>query len=286
VSAGSDEGALLRGYLLATLPEPDRLDLAARYFGDDELFERLEAAEAELIDAYVAGELSETERQRFEETLTTFPGRSDRVAFARALRAMPPATVGQVPRRSAPSAALGALAAALAVAAIGGIWVARRTAGYEAELRSLRAERDRLASSQRDLSAELERLRERLASVGVPGTAGPVGRTVTFFLTAGLTRGAAGGNLVRIPSEAALVRLELPVAPPLAARYRARLEHADGGERLRRDGLIATRTAGAPVVVFDVDAAALPAGDYVLFLEDLSGSRPEPLEEFSFRIVR
>jgi hypothetical protein len=286
VSAGSDEDALLREYLLSTLPESERLDLASRYFADDELFARLEEAETDLIDAYVAGDLSEEERRRFEETLATFPGRADRVAFARALRALrseetPPGRAG---RRAASS--WWAVAAALAVAGIGGIWMLRQAAGYEAQLERLRAERDRLAQSQRDLTAELERLRRSLAAAVSPGSTDPVARTVTFLLTAGLTRSVSSANVVAIPADAGRVRLELPVDAPPAASYRARLERVDGTELLRRDHLTASRGRSGLQVVLELDAALLPADDWVLFLEDLSAPAAEPIAEYAFRVVR
>jgi hypothetical protein len=47
-------------YLLGELPEPERAKLEDQYLGDDETFERLVAAEEQLIFKYVRGALSAT----------------------------------------------------------------------------------------------------------------------------------------------------------------------------------------------------------------------------------
>ena len=295
MSSRQDEGALLRSYLLAELPESERLELAARYFGDDELFERLEAAEADLIDDYVSGELSSEERRLFEQSLKVFPGRTDRVTFARALRRVPPenaAVDDSSGERGSParrSGAIWGIAAAILLAAAGVLWTARRTAAYEEELRRLRADRDRLAQQHRDLSARLQELRGRMAVLDRNPTldpSDPLSRVVSFLLTAGLQREATGGNTLRIPADAAIVRLRLPIEIEPSARYRARIQRADGKELLRRTGLRPNRTPQGSVILLEVGAQALSEGDHVVLLEDVSGSDPVPVEEYFFRVAR
>ena len=73
-------------YLLGELAEEECDRLEEAYFATQEGFEELQAVEAELTDAYVAGQLSPERRVRFESRLV--PGEHGDVQFARALRAV------------------------------------------------------------------------------------------------------------------------------------------------------------------------------------------------------
>ena len=292
MNASSDENALLRGYLLATLPEPERLELAARYFADDELFERLQAAEADLVDDYVTGELGPRERQLFEESLKTFPGRAERVAFARALQRVPPGgaaseTLAERPTKPGLGSRYWATAAALLLAALVGLWAARQSTRQQEELRGLLQERDRLAERERQLSAEVRDLRSLLdSSRRAAETEPPVDRVAAFLLTAGLSRDTAATNRLRIPPTATRVRLDLPISPEPAARYRAAIQRPDGSDVSRRDGLQPSRVSSGPALSLELPATDLPDGDYVALVEDVRSGSPEPVAEFFFRVVR
>ncbi len=56
-----------RRYLLGDLSEAQRTSVEEEYFTDDDAFERLLAAEHDLVDDYVRGTLPPTERERAEE---------------------------------------------------------------------------------------------------------------------------------------------------------------------------------------------------------------------------
>jgi hypothetical protein len=79
-------------YLLGELPEPERTKLEDEYLGDDETFERLVAAEEELIYTYVRGGLSPTQHSGFERLFLQTPERRSRVEFATAFIACLEAT--------------------------------------------------------------------------------------------------------------------------------------------------------------------------------------------------
>jgi len=74
---------LLADYLLGRLPEEEQLRLEAAYLADPEAQEELVALEAELIDAYVRGELGPVERQGLEAGLLASPRGRARLDFAR-----------------------------------------------------------------------------------------------------------------------------------------------------------------------------------------------------------
>jgi hypothetical protein len=75
----------LTAYLLGKLPEPERLELAARYFEDDELFDRLLEVEDDLLDRYVRGQLDGADRKGFESYLRRLPEGKRKALTAAAL---------------------------------------------------------------------------------------------------------------------------------------------------------------------------------------------------------
>jgi hypothetical protein len=79
-------------YLLGELPEPERTKLEDEYLGDDETFERLVAAEEELVYTHVRGGLSPTQHSGFEQLFLQTPERRSRVVFATAFIACLEAT--------------------------------------------------------------------------------------------------------------------------------------------------------------------------------------------------
>src|SRR5262245_47380928 len=71
-------------YLLGDLSEEEQSLVAAQLF-TDRYYERLQSVEAELIEDYVRGELSDGERDHFENIFLAAPHRREQVEFARAM---------------------------------------------------------------------------------------------------------------------------------------------------------------------------------------------------------
>lgn len=72
-------------YLLGELGERERAEIERAYFEDAERFQELEAAEAELIDAYVRGELLEAQARHFKIRVDESRDLTERVELARSL---------------------------------------------------------------------------------------------------------------------------------------------------------------------------------------------------------
>src|ERR1044072_1984218 len=87
MGSGSKEDDRLVRYLLGLMPEEEAARMEEVYLANDELNDDLQAAERELIDRYVEGSLSKTEREQFESFFLCSPGRRERLRFAKALRA-------------------------------------------------------------------------------------------------------------------------------------------------------------------------------------------------------
>lgn len=113
----------LDGYLLGHLSDEESDALEVRLLHDRRFFDLAEAAEDDLVDRYVRGELKPDDRKRFERHLLPSDRLRERVATARALRSW---TEGQrAPRiaagegRVARLAWAAALLAAIAAGALG-----------------------------------------------------------------------------------------------------------------------------------------------------------------------
>lgn len=80
-----DKANITRQYLLGVLPDEDVSRLEEDFFADDQVFEEIQIAEDDLVDAYVCGKLSESDRQLFEQNLSKLPRLAERVKFAEVL---------------------------------------------------------------------------------------------------------------------------------------------------------------------------------------------------------
>src|SRR5262245_29618095 len=74
---------IIKQYLLNNLSEADREQFEEQYFEDDDLYRRLQVIEEELITDYVHGGLTAAERRLFDLHYSATPERRQRVEMAR-----------------------------------------------------------------------------------------------------------------------------------------------------------------------------------------------------------
>ncbi len=187
-------GKLIVRYLLGDLPEEEQARLEDLAFSDREYLQNIQAVESDLIDEYVRGELSDSERRQFERRFLASFERQQKVEFARALAKIVPEAgteeAAQPAMAFAPTswwdsfiASLRGLnpafkfsmAAAAVMLVIGASWLITETLRLRAEVAQLQAQQQsrqrqeeilqQQAASARerseDLAAQLERERER-----------------------------------------------------------------------------------------------------------------------------
>jgi hypothetical protein len=272
VSGPLEEGRLT-AYLLGRLSPDEEEGIELEYLRGGEEYERLLAAEDDLIDAYAAGRLSADDARRFEERFLASPERRERVAFAKALRAH--AAAGR-DRREAPrrSPLLLPIAAALPVAlAAGWLFVSQR------ELRTeLARQREQYASQERasaEQQARIARLEEDLAH------ARSASGVASWRLEPGFERDTTRAAILSVPDGVAAVRLELTLGPAApSGPFTARVETPEGRTVVALEGL---RPGGGGRVEVVVPAAALTGGTYVVILE--AGTPRETVETYRFRVA-
>ena len=290
-----DRQDALRRYVLGTSPddELERIDDELSR-GAEATFEELAVAEADLLDAYAAGELSIAERRQLEEIYgATATGRR-RLAFASALRRKAARTAAT--RR--PTPAWLPLAAAIAVVALGSALFGWRDHRLREQIGRL--ERAQQAAMQRSdhLSrqvetgrAEVATLREQLESAVRTSPLGELPRVATtlarIVLRPGLLREPSAVPELVLPFPVDEVELALELPGERYDSYRVALESPEGKALWRSERLVASARRGKPSLTVRVPARVLGDGTYVV---TVTGYTPrgamEPAAEYSFRARR
>jgi len=253
-------------YLIGDLTDAEQEETERRLLADESSFEALQVAEDELIDAYVRGELSAEDRERFQEHFLRTPSRRERLQFARAFHQAlheKTATSEELPWWRAffilPRIRLPLAAAALLVVACG-LWIL--------------VERWRPDDGARAGPG---------APASPPVSAGPI---ASFVLSPGLLRDSAPPPRLVLPAGVAAVemRLELEAGAALSD-YRCRLETAEGV--LIRDGVQPAIAIPGQAVTLRLSPELLASGDYILTLSGRAANQPyEVVASYSFRVIR
>jgi len=172
-----DRGNLI-AYLLHEMPETERDAFAERWFSDPELYRQLQMAEADLLDAYVRGTLSRTQRAQVDRYLLGSEHQRGKLAFARGLK-------GVLPERRRTVAHWAGLAAAAVLIMLAGatVWLGLRNVALQREIAELR--------------------RPQPVSGGV----------YAVELGSGTLRGPGSRMSVSLPAGASLVQIELELEP-------------------------------------------------------------------------
>jgi hypothetical protein len=196
------------------MPEEQRVALEDRWMEDPDLHQQLRGVEAELLDAYVRGRVSASERTSIESFLLTSDSQRRKLEFARALQ-----TAVLTPRPSArPWSMLAAVAASLVLGA--GIW----WMGWQ-----------NLA------------LRRELSSRSVETRASSGGLS-SALLRPDTTRGASEPKLIQTPSGTEIIRLELELdTGDENQSYAAEL--SSGGNRVWAEEPIRSAPRGSRFIV-------------------------------------
>jgi hypothetical protein len=267
-------------YLLGELTENECDKLEEAYFTREGGFEELLAIEQELIDSYVAGELSPAQRRRFERRFPVTDS-GDGIEFARVLRA------GL--RKAPPTPSRGAarwIAALAAVLILAGAWLAFRASSAPRRAPDAPGSAPVAASRDSPSPQPPAPVADEGADGGAPMQERPAPPSVRVTLAAGLLRAGAGMTRVVVPDGAERVVLTLLLESGSRSGLQAVLQTAAGKELYRRGGLDARPTGRGPGVDVPVPAHLLAAGDYVAVLQarDPAGHVSDQ-DEYAFRVV-
>lgn len=303
----------LRQFVLGALDDQTRLLIEERLVTVPETFEALELAEGALAEAYVDGELSPEDRQRFEQVYLTTTERCRQVTVLRLVRdrartrSRPPAQVARTPstKLTAPRGAARmprgrslAVAGSLGLAVGWSAWLMVQQASLERELAAVTRQRLDQQRTLAQMSNELAQLSARAADlegrsvVPAPGAAerarpvvsAPGAPATEDQLPGGVLRNPGPLGRVAIRPGAAVVSLILPLPDRAFSTYRAAVFGADGTELWSVAKLGATTAGGGRTLRVVAPSELLPAGDYEMRVSGVAVSgRVEPIATYPFR---
>ena len=254
-----------RRYLLAQMSDTEMCAVEEELLGSDSFLEQFLAAEGELIDEYVRGELSPDDQASFLHYLSRLPDRQQALRFAHALKdftdTSTPVSKPYTFRAFAPT---GLLAAATLVFAVVSAWSL-------VELSSARKE------------AELAR-GEAAASGTLRARVGEAGGSESVRLTAGRLRSVEGLSAIELPAEPRIVSFELDMSADDYQSYYVAIYNSDAVELLSLGGLRASASSEQVLLRFSVSSEHFQAGDFFISLMGVAGDgRVEPLARYDVR---
>ena len=273
-------------YLLGNLSEEEQVQVEDRAFADGDYMSALEATEADLIDAYVRGQLSQSDRRSFEFRFLTSPERRRKVEFARALATITSESKTQESRAAGreffmrafwgwnPVVQLAAGMVALMCIA-GGAWLVSENAAIRSRVAALEADR-------RDFDAREQTLRQRLSEEQAravalaaqnrePSEPARAPLVASLILVPGLSRAPTRVEQLVLSPSAQMARIEIQVeSRDDYPRFRAELRTRSGEEVLSRSNLTRQKSGPGFTVALDVPASALAVGDYELALKGIA----------------
>jgi hypothetical protein len=300
---------LLVKYLLGRLTEDEQASVEDRAFADRDFLSALDAVEADLIDAYVRGELSQEDRRAFEHRFLASPQRRRKVEFAQALRQVTDDAPPQPSRAPEPQSSwlalwnpfrawspalrfAGAMGAVLCVA--GGTWLAVENGSMRSRVAALETARHDLEGRTRTLQQELGQAQARadglaaLARNNTPATASRNPLMASLTLMAGPTRAESRTEQMVLDRGTQIAHIAIQLEPrDEYPRFRAEVHTRGGREVVTFGGLARQSAGGAQSVSMDVPASALATGDYEIALKGLrDGEAPQDIGYYYFRVQK
>ncbi len=270
----SDHGVeVLRRYVLGAATEEEAAAIEHEYFGGPDALNRVRAAEDDLIDEYVSGQLKPDEREDFERHYLTTPAHRRRVGVARALRTA--ASARPTPalwRWGWPAAAM---AAALIIVVLGVALVLRTRSVPE----TVAVDSPPSATAQPPPPPPPP----------VPEPVRPDAIVVVLSISPILVRGSDQPASLTIAPEADVVRLYLQGqgTERRFGRGRAVVRTVAGSEAWTGPALEIVGAKPHELASIDVPADRLPPDDYIVVLLEADASgRDVERHRYFFRVRR
>jgi len=315
---------IYREYLLGLLTEKKQNEIEERYFTDNEYFEKMLAAEYELVEAYIGGELSRRERKRFDEYLLPNPKWQQKVANIRALKHIvneesikfSPEKISLVQSfadwgRKFISSLLEpkmvvrfSYAMILFLVILGGVWTSREFRNLQTQIVNLEAEQSALSQKDKELGQQLgkqtdvanefaekfeQEKQQRLKLEQLLDKIKPQPTQMpAFSLQPGLLRDTGEQKRLVVPQAAQSIQFELIIDPVSEYQdYAVTIKTVEGNEIWSQTGVQAQKLAWGQKVILNIHAIALPQNDYILTLEGIvPGDDFEIVHNYFFSVLK
>jgi hypothetical protein len=283
-------------YLLGALPADEAERLDERTFVEEELAERLQTVEDDLVDSYAAGTLTGERLRRFESFYLASPRRRSKAAFAKGLQGAierstrqprpVPTTEPSVSRRRGfwwPLAAAAVLVVATGVLVQQNITLRRDLRDSE---RHVAVADQRAAAASQQLSVEQKTAAAAKQALAETRAAQPLGAVALVLLPQ--TRGVTSVPILVVPTATSSVPLTLALEAPGGASFEVALrDPATNGTIWRSPSLAPQRVRQTPMVPVALPATLLKTQHYALDLFELrSGRAREFVSSYAFEVAR
>ncbi len=307
-------------YLLGKLSASEAAHLEQSYFADDSVFDDIEIAEDELIDAYVRNRLSANDRKLFETKLLSSKRIAERVEFAKVLSK----SGFSLPAADEPvkthwwtglfdfshPALTGAVTAGvfLIVLGIPGVLVwmqlrnesrrlgleraaieqqkqqlAQEIADRQSKTGQLTADLQNAKAQQESLQQRLQALEEQLARTGQQSTVAVIASTLLF--PSGSRASGPPPELIVGPT-ASTIQLKLALEDDSYNSYRATVESPSNSNIVTKQ-LKPRRSGSDRIVVLQFPSQLVNTGQYHIALSGLTPSGTyEPIADYQLRVSK
>jgi hypothetical protein len=315
----------IKRYLLGVLSEVETERLDELSIANDGFADALSAAEKELVDSYVQGELRDDDLARFKSHYLASAVRRKRVDFAKALQyfgeratGASAAAIDEAPRTSAagkkgwfsglltspPVLQWGFATLAIVLVIAGGLLLLQnirlrqqinQTQARRDELQQRELELQKQLENQRTANAsteqELARVREEHAQIEQQLKSGKPQPSVEVMASLILTpqmRGAGQIKTVSLSRDTQRVAIQLQLEPNSYSTYIVILVDQTGGQTLWRSGKTkAPQVSDHRSLNISFRAGLLRAGTYRLQVSGISiDGTSEVVSEYPFRVVK
>ena len=282
-------------YFLGELSTDEAEHFDRECFSDSTFAELVFVVEDELIDRYVRNELSDADRERFEQFYLTTVARRSRVAMATRLNlTMNSATSEKAkpfeshsiwqrltPNRAFTRYAFATLTLALVVIAV---WLLIRNSNKEQVAQTNPP--INVASPVNSPTPSSSPSPASPAPTGTPAGQEPTSQlaTVVYTLVPGTQREVdAGERVIKLSPQTKTVELRLVIQDQVQPPYEVKLETVEGESVLVRRGLKPVAANGGQVVIVRVPASLFEARDYVGRVVGRTGNAAP---SYTFRVMK
>ena len=300
---------LLVKYLLGNLSEEEQVRVEDHAFEDRDYLNAIQAAEADLIDAYARDNLPQEQRRAFERRFLVSPQRRAKVEFARALaRVTDEAKAGELPASRRISGwkvlldlirgwnpALQFATGMAALICVAGVWwLIAQNASTHSRIVAAEAERHQFDVQQQQLRRQLSEERARAESLAAqvqrtPSPAPSAAPSLAMLvLSAGISRAGTRVEELILSPTVQVAHIDVPLeARDDYPRYRIELRTGGGEEILIRSNLVRRRAGAGYTVSFDVPASALDPGQFELAIKGIAaGGSAEEIGYHYFNVLK